>query len=88
MKRSKFLDSVREAICRNHLSYSTEKTYVSWIYRFIVFHGKGDNDRRTILPGSLVPQLKIQIEKVGLRFEENMLLNEFRGASMQEDHCG
>lgn len=204
MKRSKLLDSVREVIRRNHFSLSTEKTYVSWIYRFIVFHGKrhpnemggkeiaeflsylaverkvsastqnqalnalvflykqvlqislgnfeykyarigkripvvfsrdeaqgvisklhgefllmasllyggglrlseclnlrvkdldfilneivirggkGDNDRRTILPRSLVPQLRIQIEKVGLRLEENMLLHEFRGTSMPE----
>ncbi len=204
MKRSKLLDSVREVIRRNHLSDSTEKTYVSWIYRFIVFHGKrhpnemggreiaeflsylaierkvsastqnqalnalvflykqvlkislgnfeykyarigkriplvlsrdeaqrlitglqgefhtmasllyggglrlseclnlrvkdldfslneivvrggkGDNDRRTILPRSLLPQLRIQIEKVRLRLEENMMLQAFRGASMPE----
>jgi len=40
MKRSKFLDHVREVIRTNHFSYSTEKTYVSWIYRFITFHDK------------------------------------------------
>ncbi len=202
MKRSAFLDHVREVIRTNHFSYSTEKTYVSWIYRFIVFHdrrhpnelggkeiaefltnlavekkvsastqnqalnalvflyrkvlkisldnfefrharigrrlpvvlsrdethrvisnlqgefhlmasilygsglrlteclnlrikdldfglnemiirgGKGDNDRRTILPGSLIPQLNIQIEKVRIGLEENLLLPGFKGASM------
>ena len=40
MKRSKFLDHVREVIRTNHFSYSTEKTYISWIYRFITFHDK------------------------------------------------
>ncbi len=40
MKRSKFLDHVREVIRTNHFSYSTEKTYISWIYRFIIFHNK------------------------------------------------
>ena len=40
MKRSKFLDQVREVIRTNHFSYSTEKTYISWIYRFIIFHNK------------------------------------------------
>jgi integrase len=40
MKSSKFLDHVREVIRTNHFSYSTEKTYVSWIYRFIIFHNK------------------------------------------------
>ena len=204
MKGSKFLDQVREVICINHFSYSTEKTYVNWIYRYIIFHnkrhpeemggkeiadfltnlaverkvsastqnqalnalvflykkvlkipledfefkparigkrlpvvfsrdeaivvisnlhgefhlmasllygsglrlteclrlrikdidfnlneifvraGKGDNDRRTILPGLLVPRLKRQIEKTRLRLEENLLLPGFRGASMPE----
>ena len=40
MKRSKLLDHVREVIRTNHFSYSTEKTYISWIYRFIIFHDK------------------------------------------------
>jgi integron integrase len=204
MKRSKLLDHVREVIRINHFSYSTEKTYISWVYRFIIFHdkrhpnemggkeiseflsnlaverkvsastqnqalnalvflykkvlkipldnldfkrasigkrlpvvlsrdetrkvisnlqgefhlmasilyggglrlseclnlrvkdidfslneiivrgGKGDNDRRTILPGLIVPQLNRQIEKARLRLEENMLLTGFMGASMPE----
>ncbi len=204
MKRSAFLDHVREVIRTNQFSYSTEKTYVNWIYRYIVFHdrrhpgemgekeiadfltnlaverkvsastqnqalnaliflyrkvlkiplddfdfkhvrigkrlpvvlsrnethrvisnlqgefhlmasilygsglrlseclnlrikdldfglneiiirgGKGDNDRRTILPGSIIPQLNLQIEKVRIRLKENMLLPGFKGASMPE----
>ncbi len=40
MKRSRFLDHVREVIRTNHFSYSTEKTYIGWIYRFIIFHDK------------------------------------------------
>jgi len=34
----KLLDHVRQAIQMRHYSYSTEKTYVNWIKRFILFH--------------------------------------------------
>ncbi len=204
MKNSKFLDQVRDVIGTNHLSYNTEKAYVSWIYRFIIFHnkrhpddmggkeiaefltclaverkasastqnqalnalvflhkkvlkiplddfdfkharvgkrlpvvfsrdetlevlsnlngefhlmasllygsglrlteclklrikdvdfklneiivrgGKGDNDRRTILPRLLIPQLKRQLEKAKIKLEENMSVKEFTGASIPE----
>jgi integron integrase len=204
MKRSVFLDHVRKIIRTNQLSYSTEKIYVSWIYRFIVFHdkrhpdemggkeigaflthlaverkvsastqnqalnalvflykkvlkipldnldytfapigkrlpvalsreetnkiisklkgesflmasilyggglrlsecmnlrvkdidfslkeivirgGKGNHDRRTILPKVLIPHLNIQINKARLRLEENLLVNGFAGVSMPE----
>jgi integron integrase len=50
----------------------------------IVYGGKWDKDRRTILPRSILPQIKLQVEKVRLRLEENMILDEFRGASMPE----
>ncbi len=40
MRSSKLLDHVGEVIRINHFSYSTEKTYVNWIYRFIIFHNK------------------------------------------------
>jgi len=36
----KLLDQVRETIRMKHYSRKTEKTYVSWIRRFILFHGK------------------------------------------------
>ena len=36
----KLLDQVRETIRLKHYSQKTEKTYVSWIRRFILFHGK------------------------------------------------
>ncbi len=39
-KRSPFLDKVRAAIRVRHYSYSTEKTYLDWIRRFIFFHKK------------------------------------------------
>ena len=40
MKGSKFLDHVGEVIRTNHFSYSTEKTYINCIYRFIIFQDK------------------------------------------------
>lgn len=46
--------------------------------------GKGNNDRRSILPGLIVEQLKRQIEKASIRLEENIMLKGFRGASMPE----
>lgn len=204
MKKSKFLSHVRDVIRTNHFSYSTEKAYVGWTYRFIIFHnkkhpeamggkeigefitylaverkvsastqnqalnalvfvykqvlkmppdnfdfkharigkrlpvvfsrdeahevlsnlqgechlmasllygsglrlaeclrlrikdvdfklneiivrgGKGDNDRRTLLPRLLVLQLKSQVVKAKIRLEENRLVKEFAGASFPE----
>jgi len=36
----KLLDQVRDAIRTKHYSLRTEKTYVDWIRRFILFHNK------------------------------------------------
>lgn len=36
----RLLDRVREALHTRHYSRKTEKAYVAWIRRFIVFHGK------------------------------------------------
>ena len=36
----RLLDQVRDTIRRKHFSLRTEQTYVHWIKRFILFHGK------------------------------------------------
>ncbi len=36
----KVLDRVRETIRRKHYSFCTEKSYVAWIRRYILFHNK------------------------------------------------
>ena len=36
----KLIDRVREAIRVKHYSLRTEQTYIDWIKRFIIFHGK------------------------------------------------
>jgi integron integrase len=36
----RLLDRVRSAICARHYSRRTEKAYIGWIRRFILFHGK------------------------------------------------
>jgi integron integrase len=38
--KPKRLDQMREAIRMRHYSIRTEEAYVSWIKRFILFHGK------------------------------------------------
>lgn len=39
-RQPKLLDQLRAAIRVKHYSYSTEKTYLHWAKRFILFHGK------------------------------------------------
>ena len=36
----RLLDAVRERVRLRHYSIRTERTYVDWIRRYIVFHGK------------------------------------------------
>jgi integron integrase len=38
--KPRLLDQVREEISKRHYSYRTEKQYVGWIRRFILFHDK------------------------------------------------
>jgi integrase len=40
VQRPKLLDQVRQAIRTRHYSYRTEKAYVHWIKRYILFHHK------------------------------------------------
>ncbi len=40
MSHSPFLNKVREAVRVRHYALATEKTYVHWVKRFILFHGK------------------------------------------------
>ena len=39
-KPKKLLDQIRNVIRLKHYSYSTEKTYVHWARRYILFHNK------------------------------------------------
>lgn len=39
-EKVKFLDGMRHRLRREHYAYSTEKTYVDWARRFILFHDK------------------------------------------------
>ncbi|MFO0048905.1 MAG: phage integrase N-terminal SAM-like domain-containing protein [Pseudanabaena sp.] len=36
----KLLDCVSDAVRGKHYSYQTEKSYVQWVRRFILFHNK------------------------------------------------
>lgn len=40
MAEKRLLDRVREAVRVRHYSLATERVYVSWVRRFILFHGK------------------------------------------------
>ena len=37
-RQPKLLDQVRHTVRTKHYSKRTEKTYVGWVYRFVVFH--------------------------------------------------
>ena len=39
-KPKKLLDQVRDVLRVKHYAYRTEKTYIFWIRRFILFHDK------------------------------------------------
>ena len=39
-KPKKLLDQVRDTMRLKHYAYRTEETYVQWIKRYILFHGK------------------------------------------------
>ena len=38
--KPKLLDQMRDVLRRRHYSYRTEHTYVDWVRRYILFHGK------------------------------------------------
>ena len=40
MSKPKLLDQARDKIRRLNYAYSTEKAYLSWIKRFILYHDK------------------------------------------------
>jgi hypothetical protein len=40
MAEKRLLDRVREALRVRHYSFATERAYVMWVRRFILFHGK------------------------------------------------
>jgi hypothetical protein len=43
-QQKKLLDQVRDAIRTEHYSARTEKTYIDWIRRYILFH----NNRQSL----------------------------------------
>ena len=38
--KPKLLDQLRETLRLNHYSLKTEKSYINWVRRFILFHNK------------------------------------------------
>jgi integrase len=40
MSAPRLLDQVRQTARLRHLSLRTDRAYVGWVYRFVVFHGK------------------------------------------------
>ena len=40
LPKKKLLDQVRDTLRIKHYSYRTEQSYVQWVKRFILFHGK------------------------------------------------
>jgi Phage integrase, N-terminal SAM-like domain len=54
-KPPRLLEQVREAIRVRHYSLRTEETYVGWIKRFILFHGKRHPRDMGVQGGPAVP---------------------------------
>ena len=50
--KPKLLDQVRDVIRRKHYSFRTEQTYVDWIRRFILFHGKRHPNEMAVFAGN------------------------------------
>ena len=50
IRKPRLLDRVREAIRARHYSRRTEKAYVAWIRRYILFHGKRHPPLRWVGP--------------------------------------
>src|SRR6266542_2564250 len=63
-KPKKLLDQVSEALRTKHYAYRTEKTYIDWIKRYILFHKKrhpkemGSNEIREFI-GHLATERKV-----------------------------
>lgn len=39
-KPKKLLDQVRDAVCLKHNAYRSERSYVDWVRRYLLFHNK------------------------------------------------
>jgi len=39
-EKPKLSDQLRHALRIKHYSYKTEKSYVNWVYRFVIFYKK------------------------------------------------
>jgi len=52
----------------------------------VVWDGKGNIDRRTLLPISIKEFLQLQINKSKLKFQESLYINNFHGVSIPEVH--
>jgi hypothetical protein len=70
--KPRLLDQVRDKCRLLHYSKRTERAYVDWIRRFILFHGKrhpremgkGEKDRCVPRPDRVKDRLREQIERV------------------------
>ncbi len=70
-QRSPFLQQIREAIRVRHYSRRTEKTYVDWAYRFILFqyepgHTKSRNSKNAIKSQAFVHPFVLAWHQEGL----------------------
>lgn len=66
MKQKKLLDQMRDLMRIKHYSIRTERSYVAWAKRFILFHGKRHPKEMAEkeIAQSLIPALKEHLEHV------------------------
>ena len=77
---SKLLGKVRNTLRVNHYAIKTEKSYVQWIKRFILFHKKrhpaemGKLEVELFLPGLQVINKQLNAEWVSLSISSKRLI--------------
>jgi hypothetical protein len=67
----------REALQARHYAHRTVKTYEQWLRRFLyreltVRDGKGNKDRRTMLPLGVGERMRVQLRKVKSLHEKDL----------------
>jgi hypothetical protein len=87
-KSARLKDQVREVLRFHHYAYNTEKSYISWILKYIRFHNKKHPKtwESRILRHSSVTLLSTALRNMGQRAILSNILMQHIGSSPLTDH--